>query len=514
MSNFIGFKWISQQAGIIPVQSFLVESQIGTSRRTVVIDGIRQETYPPSAKLDSSIPAHLTFALKHEIIHLEFLSRLFAVIEPSILERWICSEPTGAYARRVGFLYEWLTNKRLDVPDTSSGNYLDALDPAIYFVATRSINVQRWRVRDNLPGTREFCPLVFRSDAVKALEKYDCARALHDLESEFGTDILLRSVVWLTVKESRASFAIEHEERQIERIRRFSAVMEQRCGQDDDPLAAQTLTELQAGILGVATRYGMRKSPVFVGHALGYEKLVDYIAPHWEQIPALLTGLQVTLLKTRQLSSIVRAAIASFGFVFIHPMADGNGRISRFLVNDVLRRDGAVPAPFILPISATIVNSTYERVAYDRALEHFSRPLMKRYLDHYEFGAEIECEDGVRTDFYFDAYDEALPVWRYPDLTFQAEYMGHIIQLTIESEMSQEANFLRNQERAREGVKNYLEGPNTDIDQIIRSLRENRWTLSNKLVKTFPQLADPKLAEAIVAAVRTVFEPDNPYSSR
>jgi Fic family protein len=91
----------------------------------------------------------------------------------------------------------------------------------------------------------------------------------------------------------------------------------------------------------------------------------------------LLSGLQVTMSKTSGAISVLRAAIASFGVVFIHPMADGNGQISRFLVNDVLRRDGAVPAPFILPISATITNSSKERVGYDPALEHFSRPLMQ-----------------------------------------------------------------------------------------------------------------------------------------
>jgi len=508
MRNFVGFKWIAEHTGIAPAQPFSVESQLGTSRRTVVTGNTRQETYPPSARPDATIPAHLTFAFKHETINLEFLARLCAATEPAILEQWIRDEPTGAYARRAGFFYEWLTGRLLDVPDAPSGNYVDALDPATYFVAVRAVNVQRWRVRDNLPGTREFCPVVIRSDAVKELEKYDCAKALDDLEIKFGADILLRSAVWLTIKESRASFAIEHEERQVERVRRFAAVMERRCGQDGDPLTVQTLIELQTEILGTATRYGMRKSPVFVGHASGYTDVVDYIAPHWGRTQALLGGLRATLAKTRQSSSIVRAAIASFGFVVIHPMADGNGRISRFLVNDVLRRDGAVPAPFILPISATITNSTRERVAYDRALEHFSRPLMQKYSDRYSFGAEVECEDGVRTNFHFDAYDDALAAWRYPDLTSQVEYMGHVVRETIESEMRKEANFLQNLERAREGVKNYLEGPNTDIDQIIRSLRENGWTLSNKLVRTFPQLADQKLAEAIVRAVREALDPE------
>ena len=506
MNNFVGFKWIAQHTGITPAQPFSVESELGTSRRTAVGGDLRRETYPSAARPDSNIPAHLTFAFKHEIINLEFLARLFAGIDPAILEQWIRAEPTGAYARRAGFFFEWLTGKLLNVPDARSGNYVDALDPALYFVATRAINVQRWRVRDNLPGTREYCPLVVRSDAVKELEKYDCTKALNHLEMEYGADILLRSAVWLTIKESRASFAIEHEERQIERIRRFATVMERRCGQDADPLNVATLIELQTEILGTATRYGMRRSPVFVGHSTGYTNVVDYIAPHWEWTQSLLLGLQATLAKTLQSTSIIRAAIASFGFVFIHPMADGNGRISRFLVNDILRRDGAVPAPFILPISATITNSTRERVGYDRALEHYSRPLMQKYSDRHRFGAEVECEDGVRTNFHFDAYDDALPAWRYPNLTSQVEYMGHMVRTTIDSEMSKEAIFLRNLERAREGVKNHLEGPNTDIDQIIRSIRDNGWAVSNKLMKAFPQLADRNLAEAIVRAVREVLE--------
>ena len=49
-------------------------------------------------------------------------------------------------------------------------------------------------------------------------------------------------------------------------------------------------------------------------------------------------------LHTSGLSSVARAALTSFGFVYLHPMTDGNGRISRFLINDVLRRDGALPA--------------------------------------------------------------------------------------------------------------------------------------------------------------------------
>ena len=136
-----------------------------------------------------------------------------------------------------------------------------------------------------------------------------------------------------------------------------------------------------------------------------------------------------------------------------------------------------------------------------------SRPLISRYKDNYSFGAHYQCDDGVQSNFVFDSYDDALPAWRYPDLTQQSEYLGEVVRLTIEVEMSKEASVLRDMERAREAVKNHLEGPNADIDQIIRSVRESGWRVSNKLVKTFAPLADPELATAVVSAVRGVFEP-------
>ena len=43
----------------------------------------------------------------------------------------------------------------------------------------------------------------------------------------------------------------------------------------------------------------------------------------------------------------MRAAVLSFAFVYIHPLADGNGRVHRFLVNDLLYRDGILSEPMI-----------------------------------------------------------------------------------------------------------------------------------------------------------------------
>lgn len=146
-------------------------------------------------------------------------------------------QPTGQCPRRAGFFHEFLTARTLDFPGVAAGNPVPALDGDAYFTAAQAVNHPCWRVRNNLPGTHDYCPLVLRTARVREAEQFDCAAHLADLEAEFGADLLQRSAVWLTAKKSRASFAIEHEEQHVDRVRRFAALMECCCAQLDDPLS-------------------------------------------------------------------------------------------------------------------------------------------------------------------------------------------------------------------------------------------------------------------------------------
>jgi Fic/DOC family len=502
MTDWIGYKWLAEKYQVRAIQEFRITSKVGRSRATLREDGRIHETYLAPTRPEDTFIGHLTFALKHEGVHLEFLARLFKILPKAELENWINLEPTGQYARRACFLYEWLTQNQLNFPGVSRGNYIDALDEELYLTAKISVNNPRWRIRDNLPGVPSYCPMVMRTEQVKLAEKYDFKERLRALEAEFGVDILIRSVVWLTVKESRASFAIEHEESNVDRVRRFAAVMERRCGQYENTLEDKILAQLQSEILGDrATRYGLRKSPVFVGEMSHWSHIVHYIAPNWHDVPSMLSGLGEFDIRTKGKSSLLRAAIISFGFVYIHPMSDGNGRISRFLVNDILRRDGAVPPPFILPISAAITNTPIKRRGYDEILELFSKPFMQHYQSDYRFGVEQVGEDGVHYNLMFDAYDDANAAWRYLDLTAHVEYLAEIVDLTIKDEMRQEASYLHNFHQARAAVKEILDGPDVEIDRIIRSIHDNNGKISNKLREEFPQLGDSKLSDSIIFAI-------------
>ncbi len=506
----IGGVWLVREFGLQLVQPLVVKSEIGPRRLTVQNPGHRREVHQEQMRPGATLSAHLTFMLKHEGVHLELLARLFDRIEPRQLTEWVSSEPNGQYARRAGFLYEWVTERKLDVPsELIGGGYVQAIDPDEQVAATNSVNVSRWRVRDNMPGTPAFCPTIRLTQAVRDALQFDLAGALGKEEAEFGAEALRRSAVWMTLRESRSSFQIEGEQDQSTRVQRFAAVMETRTGQGNAPLTDEALATLQREILGqvtTLTSFGLRQSPVFVGQTMRYENVVHYVAPAYRDVAPMMEGLRTFMERTQGASATARAAVASFGFVYIHPLADGNGRVHRFLVNDVLRRDGAVHAPFILPISTLITDHAAERARYDAALEAFSRPLMRAYADRYIFTRQAETQpDGVESNFKFNAYDDARSAWRFLDLTSHVEYTAGLLERTIQQEMHGQAAFFRSNGQARAALKEIIEGPDADIDAIIRSVRENAGVRSAKLAKRFPALLDDTTWRSVAAAVAGAF---------
>lgn len=507
---FVGFKALADQYGIVPVQPLRVESLIATVRASRDSDGHVENRYPPSYQPTDDFSGHFEFGLKYEEIHLEFFARLFAAIGPEPVEAWCRREPFGQYARRTGFLYEWLTGLLLDVPDVTNGGYVDAISPKDYLTRTESQRARRWRVNDNLPGAPDFCPLIRRISTVQEALKFDLSAALTELDRTFGTDILMRTASWLTFKESKASFLIEKEADQADRIQRFAHVIARYCGRIDDPLSDSSLNTLQAGILGHdAIGLGLRRSPVFVGQATMREDIVHYVAPQFEDLPQFLSGLKAFDVATRGAEPLARAAALAFGFVYIHPMRDGNGRIHRFLINDTLIRDKAIPDGVILPVSATITSSLDFRTGYDHTLEVLSRPFMQRYATSYRFGGLVTYEDGTPSNFYFNDYEDARFAWRYPDLTEHVLYTARVVEYTVRTEMADEARVLVIFQQAQKRLKDVLEMPDQDANRIIRSLKKNGWEVSGKLQKQYPQLQDADRSERIVEAVRSAFEEGN-----
>lgn len=74
------------------------------------------------------LQGHLTFALKYEGLDLAVLDRLFRATDANAIEALVRAKPTGSYARRIWFLYEWLMGRRLEL-DAATGSYVPVVDP-------------------------------------------------------------------------------------------------------------------------------------------------------------------------------------------------------------------------------------------------------------------------------------------------------------------------------------------------------------------------------------------------
>ena len=489
----------------------VVQSRISGRRTTRWVDGVATETFVESMRPDANVRGHLTFHLKHEVLHLELLSRLFEQFDAAELIAWIDDEPGGQYSRRAGFLFEWLTGRVLDLRRPIIGAYVDVLDDRKLVTASadRRVPNRRWRVRDNIPGTAAFTPIVRKTDDLQAAVAVDLPSLLSDLALEFGDDLLIRSAIWMTLRESKSSFAIEGEADQSDRIQRFASVVARRTGEGNLPIDEHSLAQLQAEILGGRTtlqQFGIRQSPVFVGQVIRYQEVVHYVAPPAQDLQAMLEGLAVFWARTQGQSAVMRSAIMAFGFVYIHPLADGNGRVHRFLVNDALRRDGAVRDPMILPVSSLIARDSAERRAYDRVLDTISRPLMRALAGTYQFGPDrTTYPDGIRSNVTFTGDAIARPVWRYPDLTQHVIYLADTLARTIREDMRAESRQIERHARARAAIKAIVEMPDMQIDRIIRSIEGNEGKLSNVLVEELPLLAEPGIWTSIVEVVRSAF---------
>jgi hypothetical protein len=195
-----------------------------------------------------------------------------------------------------------------------------------------------------------------------------------------------------------------------------------------------------------------------------------------------MDGLTTTHERISQggVSPVIHAAVIAYGFVYIHPFEDGNGRIHRFLIHNILARRGFTPEGVMFPISASILKNTAD---YDASLEAFSRPLMP--LVEYTLD-----EDGRMT-----VHNETAVWYRYMDMTPQAEALFRFIEQTIDTELAGELAFIANYDQTKKAVQAIIDMPDRQIDLFIRFCLQNNGRLSaRKRTNHFEFLSDEEIA--------------------
>lgn len=453
---------------------------IGQRHKIVASEGWRLLT-PRHAPKDT-LAGHLIFSLKWEGVDLLTLKRLFLALAPEDLVHLVESQPTGTYARRIWFLYEWLTGQTLPLPDSHRGSFTDVLDPELQFGAPGERS-PRHRVRNNLPGTPDFCPLVSRTETLDAFLAQDLAARARDAVAPVSADLLARAAAFLLLADSKSSFAIEGEQPRQDRIGRWGRAIGE-AGKL--PVDLVELLRLQRVVLGDArfVELGLRSEGGFVGQhdRESGVPIPAHISARPQDLPRLMDALFSYIEeRSRGLDPVIAAAVAAFGFVYIHPFEDGNGRIHRYLIHHVLAERGFNPPGLVFPVSAAILRQID---AYRQVLETWSRPILPF----------IEWEPTPRGDVR--VLNDTGDFYRFFDATPHAEFVYRCVQETIERDLPHETALLQAYDRFADRVQQIVDMPNTTLGLLFRFLRQSSGALSRRArTREFANLTEQEVDE-------------------
>lgn len=438
--------------------------------------------FTPRHAPDPSLGGHLKFAIKYEGVDLAVLKHLFRIVELSEIESLIKKTPTGSYTRRIWFLYEWLTGKELNIPDLSSGNYLPVIDPEMQY-ALPGVKIRRQRVIDNLPGTRLFCPLVFRTKILDTFISLNLKHQAAEVAAKIPADVISRTAAFMLLKDSRASFAIENESPPHKRVERWGRIIAE-AGRN--PLDVEELVRLQEIVIGDNRfiKTGLRTEGGFVGE---HDRetgtpIPEHISARPEDLPDLMRGLITFINNVRgKFDPVIAAAMLSFGFVYIHPFSDGNGRIHRYLIHHVLAENNFNPPGMVFPVSAVVLDRIEK---YRAVLQGYS----------YRMFPFINWEPDRKHNVLVK--NETADYYRYFDATPHAEFLYSCVQRTIEHDLPEEADFLKRYDKFKKDVEYIVDMPSGTINLLYRFLDQNQGKLSARARnKEFKLLTDKEVTQ-------------------
>jgi len=483
-NRLAGYAFLIERYGFSALPNWRTSSvsPTGTLRSTIQAGQV-ESIYPQSYWPGDGTGDHLEFALKYDGVNLGLLLALFDVAPADEIAAWISSKPTGKYVRRVWFLYEFLTGRELPLPDLTKGNYTPLLEPDRYYTVEPGRRVQRQRVIDNLLGGKDFCPIIRRTEKLAAMEGINLRKRCEEVVTSYPPELLRRALSYLYNKETRSSFEIEHIKPSASRTEKFIGLLE--MAEHKDFCEKPLLIDVQNRIVDPRFRdMDYRANQNYVGQAISYQKqLVHYVCPKPDDLPKLMEGLLTAhqVMKESAVPAIIHAAAISYGFVFMHPFEDGNGRIHRFLIHNIMFLRCEIPKGLMFPVSAAILKNP---ALYDHSLEAFSNPLMRL--------VEYDLNDlGQMT-----VPGETGPLYRYIDMTAQAEALYDFVKLTIEHELVEELDFLANYDKTKQAIQEVVDMPDRLIDLFIQLCLQNNGRLSaRKRESHFGFLTDDELAD-------------------
>jgi hypothetical protein len=218
------------------------------------------------------------------------------------------------------------------------------------------------------------------------------------------------------------------------------------------------------------------------------DPLPEFIGARPDDLADLMAGLLEAndRMRADKVDAVLKAAATAFGFVYIHPFQDGNGRMHRCLIHHVLAERKFTPAGMVFPVSSVMLDRIDD---YRSTLQRHSGPLMPF----------IEWRPTPERNV--EVLNATADLYRYFDCTEQAEFLYECISRTVEQDLPREIDYLRRHDEAIRRIMDAVEMPDRLAEDLVMFVRQNKGTLSkNRREHEFTELTDDEvtLLERIV----------------
>lgn len=431
---------------------------------------------------------HLLFALKHEGVNMQILATALPLIPSQALVRELNRAPNGRYIRMTCHLWEALTHRKLEGAPAPKGPYVNLFDPRRYITGPAQRD-GRWRVNFNGLGTLDYCATVERTAAIEAGIASDVLQRAHAFGQALGPGLMQRTLAWAYLHETRDSFAIERETPSEDKARAFVALLHQ--AHDKRALSEDYLVELQSATVSnpFDKAVAFRTQQNWLGGPGRGAAAVTYLPPP----PDLARELMGELIRFANtdagaIEPIIAASILSFGFVFIHPFMDGNGRLSRFLYHHALCQSGQLADGLVLPVSIAMKKNEAHYLA---VLQGYSQPTRDFWRVTWIDTADYQFE------FLGDAKGT---IYRYWDATDCVEFGFAMAEQALDVELKQETRFLARYDAILKAVDERFDVRGSDLSTLIVSCIDNHNVISRRRREQF----SGRVPEAVFTFIETM----------
>ena len=413
---------------------------------------------------DASILEHVLFALKHETIQLAILHEVMKIVPVDDIALALEKQPTSANLRKAAYVWEKANGHDIPLKATSTGgNYVDMFDAREYYTGELWERNARLRINFNGIGPYTFCPVVRRNEALEQ-EGLDILEELKIWATNPENEQFRERVMnWAYLSETRDSYAIENEVPSRHKEKAFLEAMAHLKARE--PLTENYLVSLQNVV--ISRPEGAEAE--FRGHQNWLQRggrgalAVRYVPPPPTPMLEMMNGLMRMANSASPMPPLIKAALVSFGFVYLHPFSDGNGRLSRLLAHHSLTYSGALADvngnPAILPLSVAMKK---DEKTYLAALESFSKPARELW--------DVIHIDGSHFDLEFKSSIMVYASWSGE---YAAQFLTRCARVALENSLLDEAAYIEAYDTAYKRIDDEFDLPDKTINLLIQWIQQN-----------------------------------------